>query len=269
MPRTTFVSSSSSDLAALVWEGNRDQAFVLVHGLSSNAETWAQVGDVLNARGCHVVAYDQRSHGRSEHVPDGYTFVAYRADLQAVIDQSFLTLPVTAGQSWGGNVVVNHAAHHEVAAVVGVDGGFINLQQRFPEWEACAAALAPPPLNGTPRSTIESYLLAAHPNWSEASIQATMSNFHINDDESVRPNLAFDEHMLVLRSLWEHDPITDLAHTPVPTTVIAARPTMGPSAAIESAGFDTVHWLDGDHDLHLHHPELVADLLWEAAPWVP
>ena len=53
-------------------DGDR-RPFLLVHGLSSNARLWDGVGRRLAAAGHQVVAVDQRGHGRSEQVADGYT----------------------------------------------------------------------------------------------------------------------------------------------------------------------------------------------------
>ena len=134
MDFTSLRSSTGSKLAALVWDGDPSRTFVLVHGLASNARTWIQVADLLSSTGAKVVAYDQRSHGGSETVETGFDFPTYVADLQAVIAQSATAAPVTVGQSWGGNVVVEHAALHPTNAVVGVDGGFIRLADQWPDW---------------------------------------------------------------------------------------------------------------------------------------
>ena len=62
--------------------------FLLVHGLSSNARIWDGVGTRLAAAGHAVVAVDQRGHGRSEQVPDGYTTAQCAADLAALCADS-------------------------------------------------------------------------------------------------------------------------------------------------------------------------------------
>ena len=59
---------------------------------------------------------------------------------------------VVAGQSWGGNVVLNFGARFPQAAqaLVFVDGGFLNLKGRG-TWEQVSTELRPPNLTGIPR----------------------------------------------------------------------------------------------------------------------
>ena len=65
--------------------------FLLVHGLSSNARLWDGTARLLAAAGHQVVAVDQRGHGRSEQVADGYTTGQCAADLAVLCDQLGLT----------------------------------------------------------------------------------------------------------------------------------------------------------------------------------
>ena len=267
MESMSFVSSTGSRLAALVWDGDPSRSFVLVHGLASNAQTWIEVGHLLNSTGAKVVAYDQRSHGQSDRVESGFDFPTYVADLQAVIEQSTSAAPVTVGQSWGGNVVVEHAVHHQTAAVIGVDGGFIRLADQWPDWEECAQLLAPPQFGRTNRSAIEGYLRTAHPDWSDTAIDGTLENFATDEQGAVTPHLSYGQHMLVLQSLWQHDPAPALATIQTPTRAIAARPSLRPESDVEQMGFDDVVWLDGDHDLHLQQPQVVSELILETTRW--
>src|SRR5262249_35265586 len=123
--------------------------FVLVHGLASNLRLWDGVAEHLQARGHTVVALDQRGHGRSDAPDSGYDMDTVVADLQAVIQARGLARPIVVGQSWGGNVVLEYGWRHAraVRGVVCVDGGVIELAERFPSWDACQAALSPPRLD--------------------------------------------------------------------------------------------------------------------------
>ena len=64
-------------------DGDR-RPFLLVHGLSSNARLWDGIARRLAEAGHQVVAVDQRGHGRSEQVDDGYTTAQCAADLAAL-----------------------------------------------------------------------------------------------------------------------------------------------------------------------------------------
>ena len=229
--------------------------------------TWRAVGDKLASTGAHVIAIDQRSHGRSDITEDGYDFATWAADLAAVVDQAGARRPVAAGQSWGGNVVVETAFRHPgvMSAVVGIDGGHIQLAGYFDTWEACAAALAPPRFDGITRADLVERIRLMHPDWSETGIQGTLANFTTDHDDQVRPNLPFDHHMTILRALYEQRPFEMTAALEVPTLLLAARSDARP--VDPDAGFDEIVLVAGDHDLHVQQPELVADHLERVAPW--
>ena len=267
MEETSFVSSTGSRLAGLLWRGDATRTIVLVHGLASNARTWIAVGDLLNQFGPQVIAYDQRSHGRSERVDNGFDFPTYSADLEAVVRDVTPEPPVTVGQSWGGNVVIDHAASYRTLATMGIDGGFIRLGARFGSWDACASQLAPPRFEGATRQAVEGYMRTAHPGWTDQAIQGALGNFEDQPGGLVLPYLRFDDHMQILRSLFEHDPLAILPTINTPTQVVLARPGLVTEDEVELLGFDKITVVDGDHDLHLQQPETIAKLIWEATPW--
>ena len=97
--------------------------------------------------------------------------------------------PWVAGQSWGANVVLELAARHPDATggVVLVDGGTIELASRFADWPTCEAALAPPPLIGTPAAGFERMIRAHHPDWPESGIAGTLANVEVLPDGTIRP----------------------------------------------------------------------------------
>ena len=143
--RRTVAVAPGVELSVLVREARPDtRAFVLVHGLASNARLWDGVGSRLAELGHASVAVDQRGHGSSSKPDHGYDFETVTDDLAAVIEQALGRPAVLAGQSWGGNVVVEFARRHPdlVSGIVCVDGGFIQLADAFPVWDDARAALA-------------------------------------------------------------------------------------------------------------------------------
>ena len=89
--------------------------FLLVHGLASNARMWDGVAEALVAMGHPVVTVDLRGHGRSSKPDDGYDVPRVADDLATLIARLDLDRPIAAGQSWGGNVVLELAARHPAA----------------------------------------------------------------------------------------------------------------------------------------------------------
>lgn len=246
---------------------------LLVHGLASNARLWDGVAAHLAAEGHPVVAVDQRGHGRSDTPDHGYDMATVTSDLVALIAALGWARPVVAGQSWGGNVVLELAARHphSVAAVAAVDGGFIELSRRFPTWEACAAALRPPHLEGTPALRMEQWMREAHSDWPEEGIRGALANFEVRADGTIRPWLTLDRHMAILRELYAHRPLQSAPRIVCPALLIPADTgDVAWTHDKEEAVADLltalpdgrVHWFrPAHHDVHAQHPAAVAEVL--------
>jgi pimeloyl-ACP methyl ester carboxylesterase len=260
------------ELHTIVRPGSTDPAFVLVHGLASNARLWDGVARSLAQRGFGSAALDQRGHGLSDKPDDGYDFATVTDDLARVIEQRGYDRPVVVGQSWGGNVVLELAWRRPelVRGIVCIDGGTIELADRFPTWEECRAAMSPPVTAGLQRSAIEDRLRRWHPDWPETGIAGMLANFDVDDHGTVAPWLTLDRHLQILRALWGQRPSRIYAHVPAPVLLVPAAGA--PSAwsdhqrrAVELAASrlpnGRVEWIEGDHDLHAQHPGRIADLL--------
>lgn len=263
------------ELAVRRWDGGRAQPFVLVHGLASNARLWDGVARRLHDAGHPVVAVDQRGHGRSDTPDDGYDFATVTDDLHRLIDALDVTRPVLVGQSWGGNVVLEAAARFgdRLAGVACVDGGTIDLQARFPQWEACAAQLAPPIFNGVTPGALERRMRAMHPDWPDEGIAGTLANFVEGPDGTMRARLRRDLHMQILRALWEHRPPQRYPGIDTPVLLIpadtgdaawTADKRHDATVALDLLPRGRLHWLPGDHDLHAQQPDAVTQLLLDA-----
>ncbi len=250
--------------------------YLLVHGLASNARMWDGVATQLVAHGHRVFAVDLRGHGRSS-MPDGpYDVATIAADLAGMIERLGLERPVVAGQSWGGNVVIELAATQPVmvGGVACVDGGWLQLGRDFPDWDACRAALAPPDLAGRRFAEVEAYLRSAHPDWPETGIQGALANFERRPDGTVALWLTFDRHMAVLRGLWEHRPLERYPLIDAPVLLMPVDSGDPERAGRKRADVDEaarriprarVRWFRGDHDIHAQHPDDVAKVMLELA----
>lgn len=263
------------------WSSGGATPMVLVHGLASNARLWDGVAAELAAHGHPVAAVDLRGHGRSSKPDAGYDVATVADDLRVLLDHlaaDGAERPLLAGQSWGGNVVLEVAARHPglVGAVAGIDGGTIELRRRFGSWEECERALRPPPLTGMRRTEIERRLRDAHPDWPDEGIEGQLGCFEVREDGTVAPWLTLDRHLQVLRGLWDHRPSERYPLVQEPVLLVGAdTPDADPvhvagkrddlAAAAEALPRARVEWMTGDHDLHAQHPAQVAALLTDHA----
>jgi pimeloyl-ACP methyl ester carboxylesterase len=213
--------------------GARPPAFLLVHGLASNARLWDEVSARLADAGHPTYAVDLRGHGGSDLPAGGFDTTTAAADLAVVIEKLDLGRPIVAGQSWGGNVVVELAAGHpeRVAALALVDGGWIDLAAELGSWEACERALRPPEVGGMRADGLRRTLRRSHPDWSETAVEATMANLRIEPDRRLSRRLPIDKHMQIVRSMYDDPPGPYFPKLTMPVLLMpAARKGRSPSA---------------------------------------
>lgn len=268
-------------LHVLDWEpeapgDNEKPVFVLVHGLASNARMWDGVAIALAARGYRSIAIDQRGHGRSDKPDTGYDMASVARDLRTLLDELDLQRPVVAGQSWGANVVVELAAANPGRArgIVPVDGGFIDLRSKFPDWDACRDRMSPPKFAGTAAKEFEGWIRSAHTDWPETGIQGALGNVEVRADATVAPWLTFERHIDVLHGLWEHRPAERYGTITDPVLWIPADSgdvawTVDKRAGIQRAhellSKSRVEWFSpAHHDVHAQHPDRVAAAMIDA-----
>ena len=250
--------------------------FVLVHGLASNARMWDGVAEALVTASHRAFTVDLRGHGRSSKPRGPYDIPTVAGDLATMIGRLGIERLVVAGQSWGGNVVLELAARRPdlVRGLVCVDGGWFEPSRELADWDACRAALAPPKLAGRRLDEIEGHIRSAHPDWPETGIRGVLANFEIRADGTVAPWLTFDHHIKVLHGLWEHHPTELYAGLSVPVLLAPADGGGGRAGddriawkrrSVEEATAIIptvrVRWLAGDHDIHAQHPGELAGVM--------
>jgi pimeloyl-ACP methyl ester carboxylesterase len=254
---------------------------VLVHGLASNSRIWDQVAPLLAARH-HVVALDQRGHGLSDRPTDGYAFERVVADLHGVISTLGLDRSTLVGHSWGGNVVLQFAATYPdlTRGLVLVDGGFIELSA-YPDrdWETVRVEMAPPDLT---HLTIDELLERAstRPYWNAAGEATLRTSFDVGSDGRIRPRLHRDDHLEILRALWEQRPSALYPRVTAPTLIVPARmsgatgraATMAPlreqlvARAAAALPNGRLRWMEETvHDVPLQRPTELGELILSIA----
>ena len=259
----------------------RAPAYLLVHGLASNARLWDGVARRLAGAGRRSAAVDLRGHGRSDKPEAGYDFETIAGDLRRLIGAlgPGFERPILVGQSWGASVVLDFAVRHPdlTSGIVLVDGGLTDLRDAFPTWDICWERLAPPPLVGLPLSAVEGYFRSAHADWPEEGFEGSLGNFEIRPDRTIAPWLSRDHHRAILESMWGQR-TTDLwSRLRVPAFVVPVDGGESDWTRAKTAGVDAalaataapgvpvrVRWFKGDHDIHAQHPAELAEAILSA-----
>ncbi len=280
-PTGQFVDLRSLRLHYRDWGGS-GQPLVLLHGLASNSRIWDLAAPLL-ARRFRVLALDQRGHGLSDK-PDDYDFQAITGDLQAFIEALSLERPGLVGHSWGANVALQFAAERPdaVSWLALVDGGFLEISA-FPgmTWERTLEMMSPPPLAGM---KLDTFLKGAR-NWPDLGLlwndevqEIVLANFRIDEDETIHPYLSRENHLQILRSLWEQKSSALWPHLRCPSLLIPAASNHQDSRtsiwmeqkrkaialAEEQAPAVSVVWMeDTIHDVPLQRPRELVEAIDE------
>src|SRR5690349_5870171 len=280
MPSTdTFLTIGGLRLHLRDWGGpNLPPPILLVHGLASNTRIWDLLAPLL-APGFRLAAIDQRGHGLSDKPDDGYDLPTIAGDLAGAIAALGWSRPLVVGHSWGANVALQLAADHPdlPAGIVLLDGGTNELASVMP-LEETLERLAPPRLAGTPRAEFLERLRGRWTNGvlSHSVEQAIMGNFALDAEDRISPHLTFENHLKIVRAMWEQRPTQLFAHVACPTLIIpAGQPPADQSAAAwldrkrravavaeASIPHARVVWAhDTIHDVQLQRPEWLASEL--------
>jgi len=255
----------------VIERGDGEPRWLLVHGLASNARLWDGVATRLAAVGAATVAVDQRGHGLSDRPDDGYDMVTVADDLARLVIALGWESVVLAGQSWGGNVVLEALARHpdRFLGAVCIDGGFIRLRDRLDDWESCAETLAPPHLVGTPVEEMRGWVDRSAHDWPEEGRLGTMANFEVRADGTIAPWLTRERHMAILEGMWNHDPVATISRVEAPGHVIAADTGdrwFDKNAAVEQLAavahdIEVTWFRPAHHDVHAQQPDAVAQVM--------
>lgn len=114
-----IVTRDGTNLFHRDWGTGR--SIVFVSSFALNADMWAYQMLALSGRGLRCVAFDRRSHGRSDDPGRGYEYDTLADDLATVIEQLELHQITLVGHSMGAGEIVRYLSRHgpnRVASVV-------------------------------------------------------------------------------------------------------------------------------------------------------
>lgn len=282
-PITHNLTANGLQMRCLEWtrvghpgnQGDRP-AVLLLHGLTSCAETWSLVAPAL-AEGMRVLAPDLRGHGETAKPDGGYDYQSICRDLVGLLDGLGVETTAVAGHSWGASIGALMAADYpqRVSHLALVDGGFFRMSSSGePTPDRLEGMLAPPEIYASK----ERYLAAVRQGlpgpWTAELEAIALASIYHNPDGSVREKLNREHQKLILRATWEARSQDHLGRVRCPTLLLPAESSdpmleermARKRAAVEEAALRlpecTVHWVhDSVHDVQLHRPEVVAEAL--------
>jgi pimeloyl-ACP methyl ester carboxylesterase len=242
------------------WPGVQPRAFLLLHGLTSNARLWDGVACRLATRGYPVYAVDLRGHGESGTPEDGHDTATAAADVAQVGAALGLNGVVVAGHSWGANVALRLAAENPelVGGLALLDGGWADsgrdhdARDHDDRDDGTAAsdhgtsdrgtggrvgsgpgspvvALRPESATGeiTTLAGLRECLRAAHPRWSDGAVDAYLGEMSVGPDGVVAPRLAEAHRRSIVRSLRDEPLVRWYSLVNVPVMLLPILPPAG------------------------------------------
>lgn len=290
-PVDGFVAANGLRLHYRRWlpleEGRELPPIVLLHGLASASHIWNLVAPLLAEHGYSVTALDQRGHGESDKPASGYDYETIVADDVDAIEALQIVKPALVGHSWGASVALQYAVTYpeRVFSLTLVDGATNQLSQR-PGWtrEQALIDLAPPRFAGTPRETFLSYFKSGPlgQEWSPELEDSVLHIVQVRDDDTVAPRLDFENHLQIIRAMWDQPTFELYARVQCALKLIVAQQQAASEEqrvffALRSAGIERIQSVlpsvqvvrmpDTIHDIPLQRPrELAQEIMSNAAP---
>jgi len=166
----------------LSWGAERTElpSVLLLHGITSSAQSWVRVGPALAGR-YRVYALDQRGHGESIKLVQGaYSLRQSADDAISFIEALGLERPVVIGHSWGG------ATSIVLASGVGSEKPVPTLAQliledpalNFGRGNAEARAANYTKDIGRPADELRKEITISSPGWTDADIEGKIDALH-------------------------------------------------------------------------------------------
>ncbi len=213
-------------------------AAVLLHGITSSAQSWVRVGPALADR-YRVYAFDMRGHGDSVKPAQGAYSLRHTADDAAAFIQALgLQHPLLIGHSWGGATAIvlaigawSQQPAPNLSYVILEDPAF-----KFGQGKGSAEEQASRFTKdiGRPAEELRPEIQASSPGWTEADIEGKIDALQKVSREAVISVLAdASQHGNLLPLL------SDIA---VPTLLLRADPALG-STMDEAAWEQAIHYL--------------------------
>ena len=261
----------------LDWGGDGPPV-VLLHGLASSAHWYDLIAPHLREQ-YRLIAPDQRGHGQTTQATGGYDWATLTQDAVGLMGHLELDRVAVFGHSWGATVALNVAAQHpDRAYALGLlDGGTSRDTEDNTSWEEVRARVRPRDVSGTREQFLDRLRVQLSFCWNDEIERIVQTMVYEDEDGQIQDILRPENHIQVMRAMWE-DPAS-LAYPTVscPTIIIPAGPMperanseralvkqQRVAAAAEAIADCQVRWIpETVHDIGYHKPEEVAGVMRE------
>ncbi len=249
-----------------------------LHGLASSAHWYDLVAPRLREQ-YRIIAPDQRGHGQTTQASDGYDWQTLSGDVIGLMDHLGLARVAVFGHSWGAGVALNVAARFpdRIAALGLIDGGFSRITGRSSSWEEVRAGVTPRDVSGTREEFLGRLRTQLSFCWNDQVERIVQTMVYEDGDGQIQDILRPENHLQVMRAMWQEPASDAYAKISCPTAIIPAGPL--PERAdsersrvkqerVEAAGKDIansrVRWIpETVHDIGYHKPEELASVIQE------
>ena len=223
MAQSHMINLPAGRFHYLSWGAEQTElpCMLLLHGITSSAQSWVRVGPALADR-YRVYALDQRGHGESIKPAAGVYSLRHSADdALAFLEELGLEHPVLIGHSWGGATAIVLASGTLSQQPVPAFSRVIleDPAHNFGRGDAEKRAANYTKDIGRPPEILREELAASNPGWISADIEGKILALHQVTREAVISVFAEAEQTGDLLPL--------LAHITAPTLLMRADAALG------------------------------------------
>ncbi|MBA2680039.1 MAG: alpha/beta hydrolase [Ktedonobacteraceae bacterium] len=222
----------------LSWNSEKTEkgSVVLLHGITSSAQSWIRVGPALAGR-YRVYALDQRGHGDSVKPEQGTYSLRHTADdAAAFIEALGLEKPIVIGHSWGGATAIvlasgggsGKAAPALAKLILEDPAHAIGGGEGDPEDQAIAYTRD----IGRPANELRTEISVTSPGWTQADIEGKIDALHKVSREAVVSVFADANQQGELLPL--------LGKIAAPTLLLRADPAQG--STLDETAWERAKW---------------------------
>ena len=282
-PAENWATVGDLQVRYLDWGGD-GAPVMLMHGLASSAHWYELAAGYLRGK-YRLLAADARGHGQTTQADCGYDWQTLAEDAVGLMDHIGFTRAAVFGHSWGATVALNVAARfpERVSGLGLIDGGASATGGLREPWETVRARVRPRDVSGTREQFLARLRRQLHFCWNEQVERIVQTMVYEDGDGQIQDILRPENHLQVMRAMWEEPASSCYFQVACPTIIIPAGPRSGQeesrraiqkrervAAAQATIKCCQVCWIeDTVHDIGYHRPGELARVMDEFLSGLP